>query len=82
MVTAMQAYAATFLLFCAELSAVRQSETPHTLAASFSSLQDGPSATHAGTVPDWTVVVAATCATCIFAEVAVRYRGYDTTCCL
>jgi hypothetical protein len=72
-VVALQAYAATFLLFCAQLSAVRQSGLQHTAHASFSLIQDGLPAP-VDRLPDWTVVAAAACATCIFAEVAVRCK--------
>jgi hypothetical protein len=73
-VAALQAYAATFLLFCAQLSAVRQSGLQHTAHASFSLIQDGLPSAPVGSLPDWTVVAAAACTTCIFAEIAIRYQ--------
>lgn len=68
----LQAYAATFLFFCAQLSAVRESGLQHTVQASFSSIQDVLPPALGSKVPDWTVAAAAGCETCIFAEVAVR----------
>lgn len=69
-----QAYAATLLLFCAELSTVRQSQLPQTFDVNITRLQDGPSPPPSDPTAtlDWTIAASADCATCAFVEATIR----------